>query len=1286
MENPNIVKVPPSSVYIDSCPNCGKSISADRLYKGSVCNICLDKDIDFNNIKELVYELQKVGKLNKLKEIMSILEEYENFTSLFRRIIGSPPFGPQKSWIIRVLRRESFAIIAPPGLGKTTFGIITSIYFSQKKGKSILIFPTRSLVKQAVERISEFSKKSEIETKLLYYHSSMNESQKSELYKSLVEGDFNIFISTNKFFIGRSNKKEETTDKKYDFLNEIKNIKYDFLFVDDVDAALKSGKSSKAILTLAGFAEEDIKMVQDKLFRETKKEETKKDENGNKEEEENIFEEIQKIRSERLKNKTIIFSSATLTRGNPVLSALMGFKPGSSMIYIRKIIDAYTKLPDNDSKVVELLRSLLTRLGDGGLIFVPVDKGQEYAKWLAEELSNFNVAAITSTNASKIEEFAEGNLSALIGSATHYGILVRGLDLPWRVKYAIFVGIPKFKFKVGDIMNVVALSRILSVLGLVTKDKEVISIARRVKGKVRRMSREAINTITAQAREGKLNDETLLKGYEIANKYLKNEEILKKVAEIGDLVISGDSILIPDYLTYIQASGRTSRIFGGELTTGLSILLIDNDDLFRMLNKKLSLILDDITWKELDLESNKIGNEDLPNVVSKIRNEREKIYKVKKEGEIEPSLQRVKTVLLIVESPNKAKTISNFFSKPSIRQIENIRAFETVLEDKILIVAASGGHVYDLTTQNIGVYGVEVSKKDSHLDFTPYYNTLKRCKKGHQFTDYKEPGKCPVCGDNVTMDKTKTMEALRKLALEVDEILIGTDPDTEGEKIAWDIYLSLRPYNPNIKRAEFHEVTRKAILQAINNPRPFNINLVESQIVRRIEDRWIGFKLTEKVKDYISKATNIKFNRNFINNLSAGRVQTPVLNWIVKRSECYNSHKIRVYYGKLNDIKELTFYVIKQNSSAIRLNSVICVKINKIEEKNETINPLPPYTTDSLLYDANSFYGISAQETMRIAQDLFELGLITYHRTDSTRISSTGIAIAENYLKDSLGEEYVKVFKPRSWGEGGAHEGIRPTRPLDEDQLKLMIDEGELELAKELTFNHFRIYNLVFKRFITSQLIPLNVTKEKIEYEAYEAPRQTENKEGGSQCENIRSENKLLLLQNSSEFITRIDFPLKQADYSKFLYLPTVRIIEYSIKDKLEEGKIYPVTLSGSFVKSIIIEDSTIKSTVDLYTQAEIISEMKKKEIGRPSTYATILGTLIRRGYVMAVPKNSSRQKLISTPLGVEVNKYLNSNFSKFVSEERTRTLLQLMDMIEVGKVNYIDILNDVYKEISEIR
>ena len=1240
-----VTEIPPS-IYKSSCPNCGGAISASRLGKGSVCNKCLPDDEREFTLKELIEILKKENKLNKLTKISEILSEFEIFTDIFRKAIGYPPFGPQKSWIIRVLQNDSFAIIAPPGLGKTTFGLISSLYYTNKGKRSILIFPTKSLVRQALDKLSDYSKKTEIQPKIIYFHAGLTESQKQELNKSLQSNDFDIFISTNRFLIGH--------------IDELVNLKYDFLFVDDVDTALKSSKSAQSVLRLVGFTQDTLNKVKE-LLRQR--------------DQDIIFSEVEKLRKGVLGSKTVVFSSATLTRGNPVFSLLMGFKPGSSVIYLRKIIDTYTELPKSDEEIVSLLKTLIDKLGGGGLIFVPMDRGQEYAKFLEQELSQyFSVAAVTSANTSKIDEFAEGKIDVLIGSASHYGILVRGIDIPWRIKYSIFVGIPKFKFRIGEAVNLVTLGRILSILSLITKDENIIKLSRQVRNKLRRLSPAAITMLSQQAKEGKLEDEVLIKAYEVVNSYLTNEEMLKKIAEYGDFVISNNNILVPDYITYIQASGRTSRIYGGDLTTGLSILLIDDKNLFEIFNRKLSLVLDEINWRPLDLNSWKVGDEELGNVIRKIDEERERIIKIRKEGDLKPILEKVKTVLFIVESPNKAKTISNFFSKPSVRQVGNLRVYETVLEDKVLLVTASGGHVYDLTTDNIGIYGIDVRiNEDGSALFLPYYNTIKRCKNGHQFTEYDNGGKCPKCGTTeIITDKTYTVENLRKLALEADEILIGTDPDTEGEKIAWDLYLVLRPYNNNIKRAEFHEVTRRAIMQAIANPREFNVNLVESQIVRRIEDRWIGFALSQKLqtdfwpqfcKEEKEKSRSKYFDKETVctenKNLSAGRVQTPVLNWIVTRYDEYQKTKTRVYYGRIKGFEDITFYIPRQEG--IRKGSIVTVSFLDVSQVTEDFGPLPPYTTDALLSDANQFFGLSASETMRIAQDLFELGLITYHRTDSTRISSVGISIAENYLKQVLGQDYTKVFKPRTWGEGGAHEGIRPTKPIDVDQLRLMVEDGDLELAKPLTANHYKVYDLVFRRFISSQMIPLKVKKEVLKFEIKD--------EDG---------NKIPLEQDTVEVVTDYSLPVQVENLSKFVYLPVKRVSK-SILERLKE--VGCDKLPCDF--NLSLEGSFIKSKVNLYTQADLVIEMKNKEIGRPSTYATIISTILKRHYAIESKKT---KKMVPTLLGIAVNKYLNEKYGKFVSEDRTRKLLQLMDMVETGKERYDDILKQIYEEINEIR
>ncbi|MEM3801286.1 MAG: reverse gyrase, partial [Saccharolobus sp.] len=556
--------------------------------------------------------------------------------------------------------------------------------------------------------------------------------------------------------------------------------------------------------------------------------------------------------------------------------------------------------------------------------------------------------------------------------------------------------------------------------------------------------------------------------------------------------------------------------YGSTLTTGLSVLFVDNLKLFEILKKKLNLVLDDVEFVPLDLNGDVIGNLSLDDILTQINSERENITKLKKEGIIEPAKLNVRTTLLIVESPNKARTIANFFSKPSSRSYGSIKVYETVLGDRILMVVASGGHIYDLVRdgtfyENSNIYGVRVIDKEK---FIPYYSTIKKCSKGHQVAQDTPNKVCPVVGCNaeIVIDKSEIVNVLRKLALESDEVLIGTDPDTEGEKIAWDIYLAIRPYNSNIKRAEFHEVTRRAILNAINNSREFDVKLVKAQIVRRIEDRWLGFRLSWKVQTEFWKqyCDSLKEGLKNLNEkvrqkrakrieemecdkpnpyLSAGRVQTPVLGWISKRYEDYLNNKKKYFLVEFsimpkNDNIERKFQLLIPKQGNLSKNCKIKIQIEKIDENISEFGPLPPYTTDSLLFDATNLLRISASETMKIAQDLFELGLITYHRTDSTRISNLGISVAENYLKTKQ-VEIEKVFKPRSWGEGGAHEAIRPTKPLDENMLKAAIEEGDLELPKRLYVNHFRVYDLIFRRFISSQLPTLLLTKQILKIKAY---------------------------------------------------------------------------------------------------------------------------------------------------------------------------------------------------------
>lgn len=616
--------------------------------------------------------------------------------------------------------------------------------------------------------------------------------------------------------------------------------------------------------------------------------------------------------------------------------------------------------------------------------------------------------------------------------------------------------------------------------------------------------------------------------------------------------------------------------------------------------------------KELNLE----------HLIREVEDDRKKIEEIRK-GNIN-IINRLdfKTILFIVESPNKARTISNFFGKPSYRKIRNINVYEFSLGNKQILVAATKGHLIDLTTKNIGLYGIEVKNEK----IITCYNTIKRCLDcGSQFTEYDEDGRCPYCGSKNIRDSKEIIETLQKIAQEVDIVLIGTDPDTEGEFIAYTVYLLLKPFNEKIYRVEFHEVTRSAILRALENPREINMNLVKAQIIRRIEDRWLGFSLSQIVQE--------KYNKKW---LSAGRVQTPVLGWIVDR---YNERiKSKSFFITINPEKEniIVDTDIKDRKTINKIKKQIIgekVTIKEYIEYEDIINPLPPYNTSTMLQDAVLYLKIDTGRIMRVAQELFEQGLITYHRTDSTRISELGMNIAKEYISKKFGENYAKL---RSWGEGGAHEGIRPTRPLDSDELKRSIEEGDIEVYIDLTKYHFGLYDLIFRRFIASQMkeVKVKMFKEIIHIPVIE--------------KDIEISGIINVIEDGWNLVN----PYR---------------LEVMKKNKIEE---------------FIIED--VKSNkipkVKLYKEADVISLMRERRIGRPSTYATIIEKILSRGYI--INKNGY---MIPTKLGIQVYQFLQDNYGKYVSEERTRKLEEKMDNVENGNERFEDIINEIYSEVLEI-
>ncbi len=482
-------------------------------------------------------------------------------------------------------------------------------------------------------------------------------------------------------------------------------------------------------------------------------------------------------------------------------------------------------------------------------------------------------------------------------------------------------------------------------------------------------------------------------------------------------------------------------------------------------------------------------------------------------------------------------------------------------------------------------------------------------------------------------DSIEVVNVLRKLAGEVDTILIGTDPDIEGEKIAYDVYLVTKPINNNVYRIEFHEITPKEIKKAIRERRTIKYSLVNAQVFRRVLDRWVGFSL--------SRDLWLKFEKNW---LGAGRVQTPVLGWIVENYEKWKKNKcyaIKIVFGDEEPYlktrlciqsKEEAKEIHKQLSS----EGKVYATISKVVE--QTVKSKPPYTTDTLLYEASSM-GVPPSLAMKILQELFESGLITYHRTDSTYISSSGIELALEYLKS---HGLKKYFNPRHWGSKGTHEAIRPTYPWDSRELEKNVSEGIVNIPVYLTPLHFKIYDMIFKRFIASQMSDYTILiayinvliGRKNQYVVVEAPLSIV-KEGA----NIVTKPRLFKWLNKY---------IKEG--VKEIELPIVNITMYKT------------------------------STTPLLDQGTVVKLMKERGLGRPSTYAKIIQSIKRHGYAI---ESKKRKYLIPTKTGLQVYDYLTKHYSDIVSEDMTRFMEKLIDNIEKNNISITQAFTTIYTRLN---
>ncbi len=1142
------------------CPNCGGRISDERLSKGLPCERCLkdeflyDKEISLEEVGKI---LHKQKKLKHLKNFLEVEEKISEFQKLFLEIFASKPSSLQLSWSKRFYLGESFAIVAPTGTGKTTFGLLACLLNNQK---SLILVPTKVLVKHLTERLIDLQSKvsrNDLKKKLILAYTGSNK-EKERLEARL----FDIFICTQAFF-----------HKNYSLLKE---LDFSLIFVDDVDSFLKSGKNVEHLFYLLGFSANDIALA---LKRDKDEEDLAK---------------LLKIKDKQFKNsKRLIVSSATLkprTNRAILFQNLLGFEITRFVSSLRKVEDLYLEAPFHTFEdLLERACEIVKSIGPGGILFIEEGYGREGVEKATDFLRKKGISVVSYLEVSEdelLESLKKGEVELAVGLSHLANPLLRGIDFPETLSYTIFLGVPKHRFPLLKSENSLELSlspqflhNLLLTLLPLFEEEERFQALGYINYLKRFLTLREENLILYEGLYRKVSEirdflASKLKDPLFMEKLKNSEEVFLEADEEGKL-----NLVIGNAQVYLQGSGRVSRLTARGLLPGMSLLIVDNAKAFFSLKRRLKFFL----IEEVDFR--KVTVKDLPQIMDAIKRERETLE--------ETSLD-FKNYLLIVESPHKAKTIASFFGKPAKRRVKNLLVYEIPMEGTLLSVCASLGHLFNLSRKE-GIFGV--LNRKGH--FYPLFDTIKIDRKlGQEIVDEERGNK----GD--LFDKKEMIAGLRTLAYCSSETFIASDPDSEGEKIAYDLYINLRPFQPNIKRLEIHEVTPKAFRKALETASFLNLYRVKAQLARRVADRWVGFSLSQE----LWKAFNKK-------NLSAGRVQTPVLGWVIKRAEEAKEYKYRLTFtlgGQPFSIelenKELAETLFKELDK---------LEISEIKRWEEDLSPPPPYTTDTILEEAFYNFRFSSSYTMSLLQELFELGLITYHRTDSTRISETGrYQVAKPYIEQNIGAEF---FFPREWSKEGAHEGIRPTHPWDIKEIKLRTAHSLISFKN--TRDSLKLYDLIFRRFIASQLRPLRILKGIFKFTL---PSYT-----WEETLNLK------IIQRGYDLIWR-----------------SPQLFTLSPSAKPEKAEIHKVP------------------KVFLYNQGSLIQEMKNRGLGRPSTYAEIVSTLLQRRYIYEI-KNGA---LVPTNLGKEVYHYLINRFSAYVSEEFTKELEEFMDLVERGERDWEEI------------
>lgn len=552
--------------------------------------------------------------------------------------------------------------------------------------------------------------------------------------------------------------------------------------------------------------------------------------------------------------------------------------------------------------------------------------------------------------------------------------------------------------------------------------------------------------------------------------------------------------------------------------------------------------------------------------------------------------------LVIVESPAKVKTIKKFLGNN----------YE---------VAASNGHVRDLPKSTLGI--------DVEHDYEPKYITIR--------------GKGDILAN------------LRKLVKKADKVYLATDPDREGEAISWHLANALKLEDKDINRISFNEITKNAVKASIKEPRKIDMNLVNAQQSRRMLDRMVGYKISPLLWAKIKRG------------LSAGRVQSVALRIICDREEEINAF-IPEEYWTIDAIlniegmkKPVTARLTSDSKGKVTIGSE--EDVNRIMKdlegcdfavddikNSERVKKAPlPFTTSTLQQEAAKTLNFSTQKTMRIAQQLYEgvdikgqgtVGIITYLRTDSTRVSEEADLAAREFIRDNYGETYY--LAPDGKKNSGkkiqdAHEAIRPTN----------INFLPSEIKESLSRDQFRLYSLIWKRFVASRMA--NAVYETI---------------------NVR---------------------LKAGDYRFSMSDSKVKFEGYMLVYMSDEDQ-----KSDNITLGAVSEDSVIKlqeydkkqhftQPPAHFTEASLVKALEEQGIGRPSTYAPTIGTIIARHYVIKEQKN-----LFVTELGEAVNSVMKKSFPSIVDVSFTANMEMLLDKVEDGSVKWKTVIENFYPDLDE--